>query len=190
MRTQRFRQGHPRRLNTSATSPSQTSPSRAKSELVPLEPLPQPAHLVRRSIFTPAWTTPPSSLSIEAIVGIPLPSAVHSIASTACMSYLLAGGQDGHVRAYDFWASVNGGQLMTSQQKAVVGLGEGVSKAGVGRGWWSVEVDGIRDGNVGKRVEPVYSLVCEGDGLWTMAGTQVSVNGANPAHPLLVGLPC
>jgi transcriptional activator SPT8 len=89
------------------------------------------------------------------------------------MTYLLAGSQDGYVRSYDFWASVNGAQLMTSQQKAVVGLGEGVSKAGVGRGWWSVEVEGIKDGAVGKRMEPVYSLACEGDGLWALGGTQV-----------------
>jgi len=48
-----------------------------------------------------------------------------------------------------------------------------VSKAGVVRGWWSNEVEGSRDGTVGKRLEPVYSLACEGDGLWALTGTQV-----------------
>ena len=128
-----------------------------------------PPHLTRRSLFLPAYSSPPANLSIEAIVAIPLPSAVHSIAATACSSYLLTGSQDGYVRAYDFWASVNGGQLMTAQQRSAVGLGEGVAKAGVARGWWPVEVDGA----TGWRMEPVYSLACEGDGLWALAGTQV-----------------
>lgn len=122
-------------------------------------------------MFVPAQPWPPSSLTIETIVGIPLPSAVNSISSSTCLSYLLTGGHDGHIRAYDFWASVNGGQVMTAQQRGVVGLGEGVHKAGVGRGWWSCEVEDSATPPV-KRVEPVYSLACEGDALWALAGTQ------------------
>lgn len=69
---------------------------------------------------------------------------------------------------------------MTAQQRAVVGLGEGVSKAGVGRGWWQVDVpapteNGHANGTAGppeRRQEPAYSLACEGDGLWSLAGTQ------------------
>lgn len=95
------------------------------------------------------------------------------------MSYLLTGSQDGYVRVYDLWASVNGGQVMTAQQRAVVGLGESVSKAGVGRGWWSVEtpVTGLEANGTAngqpplRKQEPVYSLACQGDGLWTLAGT-------------------
>ncbi|WVW85841.1 hypothetical protein I302_107879 [Kwoniella bestiolae CBS 10118] len=139
---------------------------------VPEEDLPQPPHKIRRSFFIPSFTTSPKSLSIEAIVGIPLPSPVHSLASTSCLSYLLAGSQDGHVRAYDLWGSVNGGQMMTAQQRSVVGLGETINKAGVGRGWWANEVEGINGGSVGKRAEPVYSMACEGDGLFALTGTQ------------------
>ena len=62
---------------------------------------------------------------------------------------------------------------MTAQQRTVVGLGEGVSKAGVGRGWWTNEVEGLRDGMLGKRMEPVYSMAVEGDGLFALTGTQV-----------------
>ncbi|TXT08271.1 uncharacterized protein COLE_05195 [Cutaneotrichosporon oleaginosum] len=131
---------------------------------------PTPPHQARRSIFVPPPPWPPSNLTIETIVGIPLPTAVHSIASSACLSYLLTGGQDGHVRAYDFWASVNGGQVMTAQQRGIVGLGEGVHKAGVGRGWWSCEVEEGTPPT--KRTEPVYSLACEGDALWALAGSQ------------------
>ena len=136
-------------------------------------PPPIAPHLVRRSIFIPSYASPPSSLSIEAIVAIPLPSAVHSIASTTCSSYLLTGSQEGYIRAYDFWASVNGGHMMTAQQRTIVGLGESVSKAGVGRGWWGNEVEAGRDATLAKKLDPVYSLACEGDGLWALTGTQV-----------------
>ncbi|WVF72598.1 hypothetical protein IAT40_007416 [Kwoniella sp. CBS 6097] len=134
--------------------------------------LPPPPYMIRRSLFTPSFTSPPKSLSIEAVVGIPLPSPVHSLATTSCLSYVLAGSQDGYVRAYDLWASVNGGQMMTAQQRSVVGLGETVSKAGVGRGWWANEVEGISAGGIEKRSEPVYSMAAESDGLWALTGTQ------------------
>lgn len=55
----------------------------------------------------------------------------------------------------------------------MVGLGEGVSKAGVARGWWSNEVNVDVSGEMGRRREPVYSLACEGDGLWALSGTKV-----------------
>ena len=63
---------------------------------------------------------------------------------------------------------------MTAQQRSIVGLGEGVNKAGVVRGWWANEVEGIKDGAVAKRMEAVYSMAMEGDGLWALSGTQVS----------------
>lgn len=64
--------------------------------------------------------------------------------------------------------------MMTAQQRSVVGLGEGMNKAGLPRGWWTNEVEGIIGGTVAKRTEPVYSMACEGDALWALTGTQVS----------------
>lgn len=176
-----------------ANTPSASSHTSHRSQ-----PKPLPPHLVRRQLLTPHFTAPPKTLSIEAIVGIPLPTAVHSLATSACSSYLLTGGQDGYVRAYNFWGSVNGQQAMTAQQRSMVGLGEGATKAGVGRGWWSNDValdpvatatatvtgtaaatgnGAAATGSVeggGKRREPVYSLACEGDALWALTGTKVS----------------
>lgn len=62
---------------------------------------------------------------------------------------------------------------MTSQQRAVIGMGETISKVGVGRGWWVADVATEPSGGE-RRSEPVYSLAVEGDGLWTLTGTQVS----------------
>ncbi|RXK38142.1 hypothetical protein M231_04603 [Tremella mesenterica] len=131
---------------------------------------PQLPHLLRRALFVPPFSlhSPPSTLSIEAIVAIPIPSPVHSIATSLCSSWLLAGAQDGFVRAYDFYASVNGQQSMTSLLKANMGMGEGINKTGVGKGWWVNEVEGLG----GMRAEPVYSMTCESDALWSLTGTK------------------
>lgn len=133
-----------------------------------------PPHRIRRQQFVPTYPPSFTTLSLEAVVGISLPSAVHSLATTMCSSYLLTGSQDGHVRAYDLWSSVNGNQLMTAQQRSVVGLGEGVNKAGVSRGWWNNEVEQGEGEDAWRSLEPVYSLACESDGLWAAAGTRVS----------------
>ncbi|KAI9637216.1 WD40-repeat-containing domain protein [Dioszegia hungarica] len=160
----------PRRSSGSRTSPF---PKRSSSPTVP----PLPPYKIRRSLIIPAYPSsgPPTSLSIDAIVAIPIPSPIHCLAATACASYLLTGSQEGVVRAYDFYGSVNGSQAMTAQQRAV---------AGVGRGWWVSDVapgmDGMGTGTgVGeaaqggeRRAEPVYSLAVEGDGLWALTGTQ------------------
>lgn len=72
---------------------------------------------------------------------------------------------------------------MTAQQRTIVGMGESIGKAGVGKGWWVSDVpDGSESGANGteldggneRRAEPVYSLAVEGDGLWALTGTQVS----------------
>jgi transcriptional activator SPT8 len=129
--------------------------------------------MARRTIFTARFPHPPH-FNIDAVVAIPHPAPVHSLASTACLSYLLTGSQEGFIRAYDIWASVRGDQLLTTQQKTAVGIGE-IAKNGVGRGWWSVEVP---DGEGGRWKEPVYSLACEADGVFTLAGTMVRLFSA------------
>lgn len=149
--------------------------------------LPVPPHLNRRALFSAPTVPSGISPSIEAIVAIPNPAPIYSLASTACLSYLLTGSSEGYVRAYDFWGSVNGKQMMTAQQRTLVGLGEGVNKAGVTRGWWANEVaKSVQDGNTNgvngasgvqedqARPEPVYSMAMESDGLWALTGTKVS----------------
>lgn len=61
---------------------------------------------------------------------------------------------------------------MTAQQRSVVGLGEGVNKAGVSRGWWNNEVELGEGEDMWRGLEPVYSMACESDGLWAAAGTR------------------
>ncbi|KAK4687934.1 transcriptional activator SPT8, partial [Tremellales sp. Uapishka_1] len=117
-------------------------------------------HTVETSLYAePTASTEPDTTD-------PLQAVIHDSSAEPVHR-----GHHGYIRAYDFWASVNGGQVMTAQQRGVVGLGESISKAGVGRGWWSCDVAGTE----GVSREPIFSLAVEGDGLWALAGTQVAL---------------
>jgi hypothetical protein len=133
-----------------------------------------PPHIRRHRELLPTFPPDYTGLALEAIVGIPTPGPVHSMATSMCSSYLLTGSQDGHIRAYDPWSSANGMQTMTAQQRSVVGLGESINKAGVFRGWWNNEVESGSGEDAWKGLEPVYSLACQSDALWAASGTRVS----------------
>lgn len=158
---------------------------------------PLPPHLQRRALFHPPFhpftsQPAPSTFSVEALIAIPHPCATHSLALPSCSSMLLTGSADGHVRVYDLWASANGGVALTSAQKTATGLGEGVSKGGVAKGWWvnagaedededaEGEDDGEGDGVEKNKPAPirkpeaVHSMVSQCDALWCLTGTQVS----------------
>lgn len=105
-----------------------------------------PSAVLRRQLFTsvlPMGATPAETalLSFDPFVVVPHPCHTHSLAATTCLSYLLTGSDDGYVRSYDFWATVNGKNLLTSQQKSMANLGDGVNKAGVARGYWKNEYE-------------------------------------------------
>lgn len=156
-----------------------------------------PPSLKRRRLFYPTVPSSPPpaarSLHIDPHMSIPIHSPVHSLAATPCLSYVLTGSEDGYVRAWDTWSSANGGSLMTAHQRAVGGLGEGVTKGGVCRGWWENEgplpplgsstsisgLDGVDiDGSERHRLrEPVYSLALQRDALWGLSGTAVRSDG-------------
>ena len=152
-----------------------------------------PPSLKRRRLFYPAPPSSPPlaarSLHIDPHMSIPIHSPVHSLAATPCLSYVLTGSEDGYVRAWDTWSSANGGSLMTAHQRAVGGLGEGVTKGGVCRGWWENEgplppsagstsatgLNGVDNDNSERQRarEPVYSLALQRDALWGLSGTAV-----------------
>ncbi|KAG9287945.1 hypothetical protein G9A89_017540 [Geosiphon pyriformis] len=73
---------------------------------------------------------------------VPLVAAIHgcniySLDATRNMRWIFTGGDDGYIRKYDFFASMNGKQLLTQNQKhAQV---ESVQKAGVFLSYWKNE---------------------------------------------------
>jgi transcriptional activator SPT8 len=170
------------------------------------------AAIQRRQLFKPTPESLIQHLALDPFIVIPQPGHVHSLAVTPCMSYLLTGSEDGHVRAYDFWASANGKNFLSTQQRAMATLGEGVNKGGVVRGYWKNEVD--VEEVVGdapeqstpagpalpwmqaaqatqiqkevvkvKKMQPVYSMAIQSDALWVVSGTEVSsFEHASPTH--------
>ncbi len=92
------------------------------------------------------------------------------------MSYLLTGSDDGFIRCYDFFASVNGKTYLTAPQRHHCGIGEGTMKAGVLKMWWenwapSPSLD--KNEPDGKILSPVRSMAMQSDALWSLSGTAV-----------------
>jgi len=163
-----------------------------------------PPSVLRRQLFVPTSESLTQHLVLDPFIVIPQPGHVHSLTATPCMSYLLTGSEDGYVRAYDFWASANGKNMLSTQQRAMATLGEGVNKGGVIRGYYKneVEVEEVVEDeeeqpeNAGpalpwmqaaaeaskakkevtkiRKMQPVHSLAVQGDALWAVSGTEVS----------------
>ncbi|KAJ9094013.1 hypothetical protein QFC20_006993 [Naganishia adeliensis] len=176
---------NPTRSRTSSRSPVHTQHTTPHNSA---------AYQRRLNLLPPPATHPPTrqTLSLDPTIIIPHPCATYALAATPCLTTLLTGNADGYVRAFDFWASANSGAALSALQRGVANLGEGVNKAGVGRGYWRNEVEG-EEGRRGlegmrgrrsrgqaepterkrvKRAEPVYSLAVQSDGLWSLSGTE------------------
>ncbi|KAG8937934.1 Transcription factor spt8 [Tulasnella sp. 408] len=125
----------------------------------------------------------PKSYGIEPICALPHPVATDSLASSLCMTYLLTGSQDGFIRCYDFFSSVNNKTFLTAPQRAHCGIAEGNMKAGVLKFWWenwaptiggAGTATGSQDKNQGeeKTLSAVHSMVLQADALWGLSGTE------------------
>ncbi|KAF8197442.1 WD40-repeat-containing domain protein [Pholiota molesta] len=126
---------------------------------------------------------PPRSYTIEAICAIPHPVPTHALASSACMTHLLTGSDDGYIRDYDIFAAVNSKNFLTAPQRHHAGVVEGLMKSGQLRFWWENPTfhDTNRPGLLSVEEEPglapVYSLAMQSDALWALAGTIIAQAG-------------
>lgn len=140
---------------------------------------PSPAGLRRLQLFKElTW---PRSFTVEAICAIPHPVPTHSLASSACMTHLITGSDDGYIRDYDIFAGINGKILLTAPQRHHCGVMEGVMKAAQFRCWWENPAD-VR--NMSQPIEEAplcapYSLLMHSDALWALAGTDVRLMISN-----------
>lgn len=95
------------------------------------------------------------------------------------------------MRSYDFWASANAGAALSALQRGVANLGEGVNKAGVGRGWWKNEVEveeggGSVDAGKGKKGgKEAFSFLGEPQAE-PLAGEKKRVRRAEPVYSLAI----
>ncbi|KAI0035916.1 WD40-repeat-containing domain protein, partial [Vararia minispora EC-137] len=134
---------------------------------------------IRRSQLKPTVFYP-KSYTVEAICALPHPVPTHALAATPCMTHLLTGSDDGYVRDYDIFTSVNGKILLTAPQRHHAGVVEGILKAGQIRSWWE---NPAGSPSFGEELSPVFSLALHGDALWGLAGTSTgSINLCTVRH--------
>jgi len=96
------------------------------------------------------------------------------------MTHVLTGADDGYIRDYDIFASLNGKSFLSTPQRHHSGVVEGLMKAGQLYCWWEnpavpdpKKVNGTTvDDDLG--VAPVYSLTMQSDALWALGGSDVS----------------
>ncbi|KAI9017939.1 WD40-repeat-containing domain protein [Phycomyces nitens] len=117
------------------------------------------------------------------------PNPIYSLAATRCYRWIFTGSDDGYVRKWDFFASMNGKLLLTQAQRHQ--HVESVSMAGVLSSWWEHEehpepiakiepVDSIADESIGPqavqgpllepKASPVYSMDVHAEALWMVLG--------------------
>ncbi|KAI6132192.1 WD40 repeat-like protein [Pisolithus croceorrhizus] len=155
-------------------SPQSATPD-PPEELLVRPQSPSPAEARKRGLlFFPSQS--PRSFTVEAVCAIPHPVPTHSLASSFCMSHLLSGSEDGYIRDYDIFTSVNGKITLTAPQRHHCNVVEGNMKAGQIRCWW--ENPDYLGSQVGyptageSLLSPVYSLAMHSDALWALGGTQ------------------
>ncbi|CAO3592530.1 unnamed protein product [Absidia cylindrospora] len=74
---------------------------------------------------------------IVPIVSAVHPNAIYSLAATRCFRWVLTGSDDGFIRKWDFFASMNGKTPLTQAQRH--NLGDSVANSGVISSWWENE---------------------------------------------------
>jgi transcriptional activator SPT8 len=137
---------------------------------------PSPAELRRRRLAAPIGIGS-RTYTVEAICAIPHPTPTHALASSACITHLLTGSDDGYVRDYDVFSAVNGKTFLTAPQRHHTGVVEGLMKAGQLRSWWEnppAAPTKVEDDE--PVTSPVYSLACHSDALWALAGSDVRIH--------------
>ncbi|AOA61041.1 Transcription factor [Komagataella phaffii CBS 7435] len=140
---------------------------------------------IRRSLRKSAFEA--VNFDIAPYAAIPYSCAIHSIALTSGPRWLFTGGDDGFVRKFDFLASIEGKLPLTVAQKH--SLVDSVTHAGVLNSYWENEQPVLQDeldllpntevkrkednlGSYEPKINPVYSLAVQKDGLWLLSGLE------------------
>ncbi|KII88424.1 hypothetical protein PLICRDRAFT_623739 [Plicaturopsis crispa FD-325 SS-3] len=134
-----------------------------------------PAEIRRKTLVSPAGRQAPRTYTVEAVCAIPHPVPTHALASSACMTHLLTGSDDGYIRDYDIFTALNGKVFLTAPQRHHCGVVEGLMKAGQIRSWWEnpdmTQPPDVVTGADEPTLSPVYSLAMHSDAMWALAGT-------------------
>ncbi|KAI8596135.1 WD40-repeat-containing domain protein, partial [Dissophora ornata] len=140
-------------------------------------------------------TLQPNVLECRTFDIMPLVLAVHPcniycMAATQCMRWVFTGSEDGYIRKYDFFASMNGKTMLTQGQRH--GQVDSVTKAGILTSYWENEEqpnklqqqflgeDGLPNES---KMSAVYSLDCHSEAVFALSGLESgSINLWTPRH--------
>lgn len=119
------------------------------------------------------------SYDIVPKVAIPHATGINCFALPKTSKWLFTGGEDGFIRKYDFFASIDGEiQLTSAQRHSLVDL---ITNAGVLLAYWDNEIpvkrSSIKGDTYEPKLSPVYSLAVENNCLWLLGG--LSTGGIN-----------
>lgn len=135
-----------------------------------------PSTARRRTLLFPLGPNAPPfrTCVVEAVAALPHPAPIHSLASSACMTHLITGADDGYIRDYDIFPSLNGKNHLTAPQRHHAGVVEGVLKAVQIRYWWeNPMIQKPESPEDDPSLSPVYALAMQSDALWALAGNDV-----------------
>ncbi|KAG0165088.1 Transcription factor spt8 [Apophysomyces sp. BC1015] len=110
------------------------------------------------------------------------PSPIYSLATTRCYRWVFTGSEDGYIRKWDFFASINGKTSLTQVQRHH--YVDSVTMAGVLSSWWeneeippeptaeAPETPKYPLGSEPPKLSPVYSMEVHSEALWAVQGTE------------------
>ena len=107
-------------------------------------------------------------------IAAPQSTSINSICGTSDSRWIFTGGSDGYIRQFNWVESVNGKTLLTVAQRHP--FVDSVVKAGVMMTYWeNYDARKMTPGSTTyttiTSLSPVYSLACQSQALWLLAGT-------------------
>ncbi|KAI8887143.1 WD40 repeat-like protein, partial [Backusella circina FSU 941] len=118
------------------------------------------------------------------------PSAIYSLAATRCFRWVVTGSEDGYIRKWDFFASMNGKTSLTQVQRHH--NVDSVTLAGVLSSWWENEEhpeqvvkseDAPAPPPGEPKLSPVFSMDIHSEALWAVQGCENgSINLVSVRH--------
>ncbi|KAJ1984984.1 Transcription factor spt8 [Dimargaris verticillata] len=179
---------------TKSPPPSLATPSHAGSTPVPTKP-PVRSHFIDtqlsrdgevtvlhhpikplRSMYKKADTC--DSYTITPYVSAVHPNPIYCVTATPCMTMLLTGSEDGYVRRWNFFDSMNGKTQLTQSQRHM--QVDTITRAGALASYWDNDDTPepfpeagrgtVKNPYYSRNLSPVYSIGVHSEALWAVTG--------------------
>ncbi|KAF8460335.1 WD40-repeat-containing domain protein [Kalaharituber pfeilii] len=118
-----------------------------------------------------------SSYDIIPYVAAPHATSINAFCATPCMRWIFTGGNDGYIRKFDWFNSINGKTPLTVAQKHP--FVDSVTRAGYCLSYWENEEPPVKNSFLhvpestdDARLSPVYSLAVHHQALWMLSGLE------------------